>query len=104
MSEMVERVARVLYDTRIRHMELVHSGNVDHYSTLSFDERADIYREYSRDAAHAAIKAMREPADEMVQAVQHQPGLAVDIDLWNREVWKRMIDKALEAEETTPQI
>jgi hypothetical protein len=59
MSEMIERIARVLCD-----------GNWDAASfkeTASGDEPEE-QREYWREKARAAIEAMREPTEEMLTA------------------------------------
>ena len=70
MNEMVERVARALHAM--------------HGTKSPFKPYADLYR----DQARTAIEAMREPTDEMLEALNNCGG---DTDA----IWTAMIDAAL---------
>lgn len=74
MSEMVERVAKVLAD---RHQAFATSG----YDWQFF-----------LDGAHDAIEAMREPTEGMLEAVLQDNSEDDEADLAN---WQAMIDAAL---------
>jgi hypothetical protein len=78
MSEMVDRIARAIAE----------AGNGGVWT----DEQW--YKEYQRDIhrirARAAIKAMREPTDEMVHA-----GLLAGCRVNSIEGWRAMVDEAL---------
>lgn len=91
MSEMVERIKAAL--ERKRH-ELKHSPGDDEPDVLCYGE------EYAR----AAITAMREPTEEMIDAgVDDYPGegLLAHGPVFARCIWEAMIDAAL-AEEKQP--
>ena len=78
MSEMIERVARALAIADGMHPEAVSNG----------EDAVPVWTLYVDDA-RAAIEAMREPTDVMVDA-----GYAVTVDD-ETEVWQAMIDAAL---------
>lgn len=75
MSEMVERVTQAVFDS-------INSDPVD-YCAL----------EVARQAAKAAIEAMRLPTDPMIQEGRDRPYSHAD---WNTvHCWSRMITEAL---------
>jgi hypothetical protein len=85
MGEMVERVARAMWEARERRL--------NPYVRVSFEEGAT---EETYDMARAAIAAMREPTKAMEWAGSH----AVDTDgPWGAPpidgAWQAMIDEAL---------
>jgi len=98
MSEMVERIARALCE-----LEFGKWDAADFNETLSGcdpDEQRDAYREQ----AIAAIKAMREPTEHMLdkgseagwECVEFSPEPGEGIDGYNMEpAWYAMIDAAL---------
>ncbi len=79
MSEMIERVARAVFD-KISAQRLIRIG-------------AGYTREDALDVARAAIEAMREPSEEGFAAVldaNGYPGIPIV-----KRIWVTMIDKAL---------
>ncbi len=76
MSEMVERVAQAIWSAR-------HPG-------LAWTSVPCVIKRSYRSGARAAIQAMREPTEEMIQAAWAEvlPG----------HVWRAMIDTALGAD------
>lgn len=78
MSEMVERVARALYDaTPFKETE------------GGYDKQSVAYKTMCRLLARAAIEAMRRPTDEVAVALDRVPGG------WGRGAWIEGIDAAL---------
>lgn len=87
MSEMIERVARQIFET-----------NITVYLRLSMDfsEQTVSVQEQYRGLARAAIEAMREPTEAMEEAaLDVRPLMLPDSP---REVWGAMIDAALNEE------
>lgn len=87
MSEMIERVARQIFET-----------NITVYLRLSMDfsEQTVSVQEQYRGLARAAIEAMREPTEAMEEAaLDVRPLMLPDSP---REVWEAMIDAALNEE------
>jgi hypothetical protein len=91
MSEMVDRVAKAIAET-------IALANIKH--NLREINQEDQLEEYLKifpikvtladsDVARAAIEAMREPSDAMLQAGPPEPYM-------DRDVWAKMIDAALE--------
>jgi hypothetical protein len=78
MSEMVERVARAIY-----------AAGKDDYA-WPWDELNETRKEGVRDVARAAIAAMREPTEAMLQAGSDIAHVVTLDD------WEYMIDEALE--------
>ena len=87
MSEMVERVARAIAENQ-------HQGWLyDQEAVAMLDpERVAKARKFLREAARAAIEAMREPDHDMTGNVL-RPG---EDRTFLVELWQRMIDGALE--------
>jgi hypothetical protein len=86
MSEMVERVAIAMYDAEGFQRAIYKSG-----AEGWPHDREDVRDRY-RKIARAAIAAMREPTNEMLDA-------SGEVDEgWGRNhaIWRAMIDKALE--------
>lgn len=87
MSEMLERVARAMYDSS----KFVRPW--DHPKTQA------IHREYSLRHARAALEALREPTDEILLAGVRELSLcnaqqSVSVDDM-RDAWRKGIDSAL---------
>ena len=90
MSEMVERVARAIWQESV--------GRADWYKWETF--RPDAWgRCLSMAQARAAIEAMREPTEAMIEAARNEddpgfcdePGFAAP----HKDAWQAMIDAAL---------
>lgn len=81
MNEMVERVARALW-------ALEENTDCHEWEPLS-----EFRKDATREKARAAISAMREPTDEMVDAALHATHPLHGIDPASR--WHAMIDAAL---------
>lgn len=102
MSEMVEKVARAIYDkptsfdgdTVATH--LCQSMMID-ASSRNKNEMLDIVRSVCRDAARAAIEAMADPSDEMLMA-GGEAILNADEDWKSNACYRAMIDAALREE------
>lgn len=78
-NEMVERVAKALYEaTPFKETE------------GGYDAQSDLYRRSCRLLARAAIEAMREPTDAMVDAAYGRERTGTE-----RGNWRAMIDAAL---------
>ena len=77
MSEMVERIAKVIF--------YVAGG----------DDGVMPPPKWTCDAARAAIKAMREPNEDMYIAGSIDPGSGGPDEGYQTEVWQSMIDAAL---------
>lgn len=89
MSEMIERVARAAYDKMVRC-----SGSNPDEELNRWDNQLAALREDWRAAMIAAIQAMGEPTEAMVDAGGDTP--MVDGDGHDpKEVWRAMIDEAL---------
>ena len=90
MTSMVERVARALY-------ELLRK---DFRDQAVWERTTEMDREVFRPFARAAIVAMREPTDEMVDAGFHKADTNDRSERAYRwvadDVWHAMIDAALE--------
>lgn len=86
MSEMVERVAKAMFDRLVADDGpwSLAQGESAHYITL--DGQFDL-----SDLAEAAIAAMKFPTLPMIVASGELPATAT-----NHEVWQTMIDAALE--------
>jgi molecular chaperone DnaK (HSP70) len=81
MSEMIERVARALAENE---------RGADLWDEISNDSDIDyIGKNEFRDLARAAIEAMREPTEGMVEAANLHESNGVYAD------WQAMIDEAL---------
>lgn len=96
MSEMVERVARAMYE-RMR-AEYKIGGIIPAITCWPpWESAKEIEKETRRDQAAAAIKEMREPTEAMLEAAHRESWDRGD-DTWmfqhSRE-WKSMIDEAL---------
>lgn len=76
MTEMVERVARAIYDT-------------DPFSGAVYDSEPEYYKEPFRVQARAAIEAIREMTDHMVETAWETR--MADPQSW----WSDIIDSAL---------
>lgn len=89
VESMVERVARAICDGR---------WDAEHFNETANGEEPEEQREYWRGIARAAIEAMREPTDAMVEAgfdagddtVQ---GYSENAD--PQDTWQSMIDAAI---------
>ena len=81
MSEMVERVARIIFE------EAMYSGTWSGASPGLRDKCFDI--------ARTAIAAMREPTLSMLMAANDLPGAAPWGDPLPVDLWRSMIDEAL---------
>lgn len=109
--DMVERVARAIWDERCRHWgkyrKDLHEPDSEGYDwgDLGLSKRKELLRE-----ARAAIAAMREPTEEMGSAGLRKwtkPGNAHEMDdadfaagnpcRWMKPVWRAMIDAALKS-------
>lgn len=82
MTEMVERVARALFEAEYP------GGEADEYR---WERSADAYR----DQARAAIESMREPTETMARAALFSNPYVPRDGLIEIEHWKIMIDAAL---------
>lgn len=92
MSEMVERVARATYEAR--------PYGDEHAGDLIWDRLEDGWKDRHRDMARAAIEAMREPTDAMVDAAYGRERTGTE-----RGNWRAMIDAALtETQPSSPEI
>jgi hypothetical protein len=91
MSEMVERVARALYAIR---MEVAEGAGLHEPYTWETDNNA--YREHCLREARAAIKAMREPTQGMLDC---RDAFVKADDA--RIVWQLQIDAALSPHDPT---
>lgn len=92
MSAMVERVARAIYDAADASGEYV--GTWDR-AYVVLDGAFDL-----RVLARAALAAMREPTEEMLDAVSMRDIEGTDAHAWRMEAadhWRAMIDAALDA-------
>jgi len=88
MSEMVERVARAICASELGHFGVIAAEFVD----ANWHQFApELSARYVR-RAHAAIAAMREPTEAMIQEGYCEAG-GTDADPEN--VWGFMIDEAL---------
>lgn len=67
MTTMIERVARALYENDYK-------GRVWEWTDAELDENFPHIRKDCRRAARAAIEAMREPTEEMLDAFWNQTG------------------------------
>lgn len=83
MSEMVERVARAIWEAE----PVEHCGRV--FEDLFDFEKTDYYQ-----MARAAIAAMREPTKPMVEVIT-EGTTQYDIMPPPAEIWGTMIDEAL---------
>jgi hypothetical protein len=86
MSEMVDRVARVLYAL---------------YSDHNWDQQNSAMHELNFERARAAIEAMREPTEEgilngLVPVVRDPKLLQGDARELVKAIWQGVIDEALE--------
>lgn len=81
MSEMIERVAKAIYDSH------------EFKKGWEHPDTKRLWHEFMRAEARAAIEAMREPTDEMLEASHY--GEAPREPNSHYEVWKYMIDTAL---------
>ena len=81
MSEMVDRVAKAMYDAMIARMNVKSFGWEAEDNHLRDDWRA---------VARVAIAEMREPTEEMTDVISHD-----EYD-WGANNWRAMIDSALE--------
>lgn len=82
MTDVIERVARAIAET----------GNGGDWDSRSFYQEE--HKEFHRKRARAAIEAMREPTEAMIDAVD-LPGLAGDPEIVIAKAWRAMIDAAL---------
>tara|TARA_R110000868_G_scaffold40588_2_gene139943 strand:+ start:554 stop:847 length:294 start_codon:yes stop_codon:yes gene_type:complete len=96
MSEMIERVARAMAAKAYDDWDAPDSG-----CTLSGND-PDEMREYYRDLARAAIAAMREPGDAVIDAIcmasssAEQPSkYFFDVGVHARAEWQAAIDEIL---------
>ena len=100
MSEMVERVARAVFEA-IPHQDARVKDKVRYFTWESYCEEAPTFAEQIRGQARAAIAAMREPTNTMVAAA-----LDANLDIyWGYYAderpggpdgpWRAMIDAAL---------
>ena len=81
MSEMIERVAKVLMKSSF---------------SCSWEQLSPHYQEGYLSDARAAIEAMREPTEEMIGVSPRIPGLRAEIIA----TYKDMIDSALNPSQT----
>jgi hypothetical protein len=69
MSEMAERVARAIYQSqeeyRCAELSKLHGHN---YSFLPWEDAPEHWRNMAMGSARAAIEAMREPTEKMIEA------------------------------------
>lgn len=96
MSEMVTRVARAMYAKRTSKF------GVPHGRILRFDELSDFQRDAEMDTARAAIEAMREPTELMLDAFHDGLHNCPD-DRFSECAtagYRAMIDAALQGAET----
>ncbi len=84
MSEMVERVARAMCDRQAKAIEVRHGMDLG-----AWNDAPEPMRESWRRSARAAIEAMRELTDRMVEAWDGDPMG------YTRKLWQAMIDEAL---------
>lgn len=113
MTEMVERVAKALWDlyqshpyTRFGSNDLAFGqewkGKIVPWEYLLTDQVVSSCAEEYRVKARTAITAMREPTEEMADAADDtdalcwslEPGEGLDAVRWS-VAWKAMIDEAL---------
>lgn len=87
MSEMVERVAAEIFE----------SQEWEFAPNIPFHEQTDGTKEVFRVAAHAAIEAMREPTEVMLDAALEAADWANELDERKEAdvAWHAMIDEAL---------
>ncbi|WNV09937.1 hypothetical protein [Tardiphaga sp. 709] len=78
MSEMIERVAKAIYDA---------------FATVGDYENPT--KEDIKNAARAAIEAMREPTEAMDAAAYAADGTNMPLAITYKEAWQAMIDAAL---------
>lgn len=83
MNEMIERVARAVYEAR-------NSGRA---TVAEWLELPQAVRAEERRDARAAIEAMREPTEGMVQAAHEEAPHIGSVFWWHS--WRAMIDAAL---------
>lgn len=104
MSEMVERIAKAMHDASVAEFKafVAKEGRLDllvakvwQFTTRSWDETTEITRESERVKARAAIEAMREPTEGMVDAGWKRGLLGWGEGEECEPVWKAMIDEAL---------
>jgi len=90
MSEMIERVAEAIYLAHIKNY-----AGLAKQPEGKWEQLADWQKDYGRAQARAAIEAMREPTDAMIEA-GWQDGMAGFGEGEECEpVWHAMIDEAL---------
>jgi len=85
MTDMIERVARAIH-ARSDHASLW--SELDGYSKIEY-----------REDARAAIEAMREPTEEMVNGLRITRECDSTAALWAPHIWRTMIDTALGEEQ-----
>lgn len=89
MSEMIERVARVIHENHAFDSIGEHTP---------WDEVNDVFshaQDDYRKVARAAIEAMREPTQEMKDVGLRDPGSGGPDPGYETEVWQAMLDEAL---------
>lgn len=104
MGEMIERIAKAMYETRQRIWKEVHPDKDDWFT---FETDNDGYRGQLRREAREFIAAMRDPTMEMVEAGQETNNLLEEPDPPNAfkflsrdemtDAWQAMIDRALDS-------
>ena len=82
MSEMIERVAVAIHNSRLTRV-------------TSWDRCIELYRIELRKQAKAAIEAMREPTEEMLIDGTQDAGAGGPDKQYIKEVFQCMIDTAL---------
>lgn len=87
-QSMVEKVARAICDSDF-------CDNGDHGAGEAWAGMDEQQRDYYRDNARAAIKALREPTEAMIATAAWEDG-----EYTARTVWGQMIDAALAEGET----
>lgn len=92
MREMVDRVARVIWDTRRK-------ANPEQ-ELVSWDEETDGLRRDVTAEARAAIAAMREPTEDMLATAGGIEGYT-DLENICAHAWRAMIDTAAGIRPTT---
>lgn len=94
-SEMVERVALAYRDTFLRQRGDAERWRRESGLELTDNEKVDRARRWANELGKAAIRAMREPTEAMLLGGTN----ASDDKELVSEVWREMIDAALEYED-----
>ncbi len=97
MSEMIERVAKAMWEENINHVSKGITG------LEAWENESERLRDDWRFFARAAIEAMREPSDKMLSEyvdrcnaggeLNQESDIGIEEDM--RQVWYAMIDVAL---------